>query len=171
MGLEKLSPQHYRAIRMRIAGHSNAEIIADLGIRERTLWLWWSDPMVKAEIDQQIDGINRIFMERMAGIGLAAMEALREMIAEEHNRRLSPGQRLDAVREAMDRIPSLQKPTPTQGNGDAHSGPPGLPGGQVNIFANMPNDQLMANAKALASSVVGLPPASDDGEGEERSTP
>ena len=68
--LQKLGPRHHAAIRMRIAGCSNRDIQEEIGVELRTLYLWFGDPLVQAEIDRQLERISGLLAERLAVSGL-----------------------------------------------------------------------------------------------------
>ena len=54
----ELQAQHHAAIRMRIEGRSSEEIARELEVEKRTVYLWFSDPRIKAELADQVDRVN-----------------------------------------------------------------------------------------------------------------
>src|SRR5215207_3864072 len=59
--LRDLGPQHHAAVRMRIEGVPSDEICERLGIERRTLYLWFVDPLVKAELTRQLARVDELF--------------------------------------------------------------------------------------------------------------
>jgi len=59
--LRDLGPQHHAAVRMRIEGVPSDEICERLGIERRTLYLWFGDPLVKAELTRQLARVDELF--------------------------------------------------------------------------------------------------------------
>lgn len=79
-GLQKLAPHHHVAIRMRIAGESHAAIEARLGVKRRTLYLWFGDPLVKVEIEAQMRNIREMFVEKLVETGLIALDETQTLL-------------------------------------------------------------------------------------------
>lgn len=145
--LTKLSPYHEIAIRMRLEGRPNEEIEEKLGVKERTLHKWFGEPIVKEAMAAQVSKINEVFAERMAGLGVSALDAMMEMVTADHKGRLSPHQRLEVIREVLDRIPSTQKP-----GADIPGSPP--VGIAIHNYGNMSDEELRAEARRLAQQVA-----------------
>lgn len=74
--LAKLNTQHRAAARLKVEGHRIAQISVELGVKDRTLHVWFSDPLMKAEIARLVDAVEDVFLERKATIGLRALETL-----------------------------------------------------------------------------------------------
>jgi AcrR family transcriptional regulator len=75
--LKELGPQHHAAIRLRAGGASPEEIAEELGVERQTVYVWFSDPLVKCTLDEQIRLINERFAEQLAA---AANRALPELL-------------------------------------------------------------------------------------------
>ena len=88
---------------MRIEGRPPEEIAKELEVEKRTVYLWFSDPRIKAELVGQVDRVNELFAERLAGAGLKALEALCEMASQPTHGDLAPETKLKALREVLDR--------------------------------------------------------------------
>lgn len=74
--LKVLSPRHHDAIRRRVAGSDPREIADALGVALRTVYLWFSDPLVKDEFQRTLLRINDELAQRVAEHGLQALETL-----------------------------------------------------------------------------------------------
>lgn len=113
--LNKLGPQHHAAIRMRIEGVPTEEICDRLDVEKRTVYLWFSDPLVKAELVVQLQLVNAAFAERLATAGLVAFEQLRALAEAPVQGPVSPELKLEVLRDILDRIaahPTLSGPPP-----------------------------------------------------------
>lgn len=88
---------------MRIEGASTTGICDELDVEKRTVYLWFSDPLVKAELANQVDRINELFAERLAGVALKALDALCEMAELPVQGELAPETKLKVLREVLDR--------------------------------------------------------------------
>lgn len=53
--LRELQPRHHAAIRMRIEGRSTEHTSRALAVRPRTLYIWFSDPLVKQALAEQLE--------------------------------------------------------------------------------------------------------------------
>lgn len=148
--LNKLSPYHEIAIRMRIEGRSNEEIQDKLGVKERTLHKWFSEPIIKEALEAQTQIINKLFQEKMAGLGTAALDAMLAMVSEDHKGKLSPHQRLEVIRDVLDRLPGLQKISEGQ---PAAVPPIGLTFNNNN-YSSLSDDELRVEARRLAGEVA-----------------
>lgn len=138
--LTKLSPRHLAAIRLRIEGRDNAFIAEQLGVSNRTLHLWFSDPMIKEEMKRQLDAVHERFAESMANAAFRGINALVGMIEKPAaTPDISDSMRLEAVRELLDRHAETARIADKVGAGS------GGGAGQVNffqLFAKMPDDAL-----------------------------
>ncbi len=120
---------------MRIEGRSTEQICAALEVERRTVYLWFSDPLVKAELAGQVDHVNELFAERLAGAGLKALEALCEMASQPAHGDLTPETKLRALREVLDRaLAARQSPQATE-----------------RPFAQLSDQELVDLARSLAA--------------------
>lgn len=71
---------------MKVEGRSIDFIHQELGVQKRTLYLWFSDDKMKAEIDRLISDVERLFAERMASAGMRALDEMVEF-AESNGKR------------------------------------------------------------------------------------
>lgn len=76
--IKNLNPTHLAACRMRAEARKNKDIAAELGVKERTLHLWFSQEVFKAEVSRLLQNVDEAFTERMASAGLRAIEELTE---------------------------------------------------------------------------------------------
>lgn len=132
---------------MRIEGHNNEQINAELGIAVTTLYQWWCDPKIKGELDRLEEGIDQIFQERMANLGMSAMKGLQDIITEGHDGTVNVDQRLDAIKTALDRVSPVTAKVPVA----TAVGP------QVQInnsLTEMTEEQLLAQAQRLAGEIT-----------------
>lgn len=103
-GLQKLAPHHHVAIRMRIAGESHAAIEARLGVKRRTLYLWFGDPLVKDEIEAQMRNVRQIFVEKLVETGLVALDETQALMRHPVvDGPIDFGTKLEVIREVLDR--------------------------------------------------------------------
>lgn len=142
-----LKEVHRAACRLRVEGKDNDFIAKELGVKKRTLYVWFSDPKIKKEITRLLETIDQIFTEKMAMLGNVAIDALAEIIAEGHDGKVSVGQRLNAIEQAMDRVSETTARIPEDKPG---------PNTNVNIgmFSEMTDQQLVAQARQLAPDVL-----------------
>lgn len=70
--LHQLGPRHHRAVALRIAGESPQSIADSLGVERRTVYLWFSDPMVKEEVQRRVALVGRLVDEQLAVRALGA---------------------------------------------------------------------------------------------------
>lgn len=156
--LTKLAPIHEQAIRMKLMGSSHDEVCTELGIKKRTLYLWMADPIVKAKMTELVDRIEEEFTRQMASLGMAATSALLDMVKEDHQGVLTPGQRLDVIREILNRIPAFQKVGVGEGDGGGNNANIFHFGSSVQInnpeLQNMTDEQLAQHAKHLADELA-----------------
>lgn len=88
----------------RLAGEAPQAIADALGVERRTVYLWFSDPLVKAEMNARGHDMTSLLLERLADHALAALATLRhtlEMPLDSDT--LTAEQKLEVVREILDR--------------------------------------------------------------------
>lgn len=140
--LEKLNLKHRQAARMRVEGMSNQEIAEALNTKPETVVKWWSDPLIREEIDRLGDLADNALANRMATAGIQALEALTE-IAQKPSRdpQTDDSTKIRASTEILDRIPSTARVKERGGDGDGM-------GNIQNIlaFVNGMTDQQLAKA-------------------------
>ena len=90
---------------MRLDGRSTDQITETVGIRRRTLYIWFSDPLVKAELTRQLVNVNQLFAEKCAAASLAGIDALMELVRQEPEGPISHETRLEVVRVLLDLHP------------------------------------------------------------------
>jgi AcrR family transcriptional regulator len=134
--LHQLSPHHRQAVALRLAGERPQAIADSLGVERRTVYLWFGDPLVKGELERRSRDLAKLITERLADHTLAALSRLREIIELPLDRgSLTPAQKLEAIREILDRCVYTVRiadgtPNPTWGQGQerrraAAAGQPG----------------------------------------------
>lgn len=102
--LRQLSPRHHLAVAMRLSGESSGSIADRLGVRRRTVYLWFSDPTVQRELHDRSEQISDTIVTRLAEHTLAALDRLRELIELPVDRdTLTPEEKLAVLREILDR--------------------------------------------------------------------
>ncbi len=102
--LHRLSPRHRQAVALRLAGERPQSIADSLGVERRTVYLWFSDPLVKYELERRSRDLAKLVTERLAGHTLAALSRLREIIELPVSpQSLSPAEKLEVIREILDR--------------------------------------------------------------------
>lgn len=100
---------------MRIEGIPTDQICEELGVEKRTVYIWFSDPLVKAELSVQVQLVNEIFGEKLAAAGVAALDQLKALAQAPVDGPVSPQLKLEIVREVLDRVsshPTLSKGLP-----------------------------------------------------------
>ena len=98
---------------MRIDGNSPEEIARELEVEKRTVYLWFSDPLIKVELASQVDRVNELFAERLAGVALKALDALCVMAELPVRGELTPETKLKILRELLDRAQAGAQGAPT----------------------------------------------------------
>ncbi len=88
---------------MRLEGRSPSEIGAELSVERRTVYLWFGDPLVKAELGRQIRLINEAFVEKLACASLVAVEQLTAMIEQPVSDPITSDTKLKAIHEILNR--------------------------------------------------------------------
>jgi Homeodomain-like domain len=102
--LHQLSPHHHQAVALRLAGERPQAIAQTLGVERRTVYLWFSDPLVKDELERRSRDLAKLITERLADHTLAALSRLREIIELPVSpESLTPAQKLEVIREILDR--------------------------------------------------------------------
>jgi hypothetical protein len=102
--LHQLSPRHHQAVALRIAGESPQSIADSLGVERRTVYLWFSDPLVKQEVDRRVRDVATLITERLADHTLSALDRLGEVVdLPLDTGALTVAQRLEVIREILDR--------------------------------------------------------------------
>ncbi len=102
--LHQLSPRHHKAVALRIAGESPQSIAESLGVELRTVYLWFSDPLVKDEVQRRCRDVADLVSERLADHTLSALERLGEVIdLPLDTESLTVAQKLEVIREILDR--------------------------------------------------------------------
>jgi hypothetical protein len=77
--LQKLNTQHRAAARLKAEGANIARIHEELGVAISTLHRWFSDHLMKAEVQRLQGRIEDVFVERKATAGLRALTELSEL--------------------------------------------------------------------------------------------
>jgi hypothetical protein len=94
---------------MRVEGRTTDEICSALEIKPRTLYLWFSDPLVKAELRAQLETVNEIFAEKLAETAVQGLTALAEAATAPVDEPLDWATKLEAIRLIVERaIPPLR---------------------------------------------------------------
>jgi hypothetical protein len=116
-----------------------------LGVKERTVHLWFSDDKIKQLLQDKLEEIDALFVEQMAQAGMVGVtELLKLARIPVSNETLSAEQKLAVIESLLDRVPE----TATVKDRAGRSG-----GGGTQIF-NMPvaqlsDDQLILRARQL----------------------
>jgi hypothetical protein len=98
---------------MRLEGQTTDEICSALEIKRRTLYLWFSDPLVKTELQAQLERINQLFAEKLAETAVQGLTALAEVATAPVNEPLDWRTKLEAIRLIVERaIPPGVFPDP-----------------------------------------------------------
>ena len=100
--LRELGPQHHAAIRMRLEGLSTETTCEQLEIKPRTLYVWFSDPLVKAELVERQRRINELFAERLALVASSALDELETLVKAPTRGAVTPETKLKAIKEVRD---------------------------------------------------------------------
>jgi hypothetical protein len=102
--LHQLNLRHQTAITMRLAGSSPAAIAEHLMVKRRTIYLWFSDPLIKGELARRVEQINDSVDDRLATVALLAIDRLGELVDSAlAEPTITIDQKLDAIREILDR--------------------------------------------------------------------
>lgn len=146
--LKKLSPKHVAACRLRIEGVPNSEIARTLNTKIETLYEWFSDDLVKDEVARQMKNVDEVFAVRMAEMGLMGIgELITVAQLPVDVQTLSPHQKLEYIREALDRLPQTAKiGVGAQQGGNTFN--------NVIVPPDTPTDQLIARARQLVIPAV-----------------
>ena len=95
---------------MRLEGLSTETICERLEIKPRTLYLWFSDPLVKAELAERQRRINELFAERLALVASSALDELETLIKAPTQGAVTPETKLKAIKEVLDRAAATPDP-------------------------------------------------------------
>jgi AcrR family transcriptional regulator len=102
--LHQLSPRHHQAVALRLAGERPQAIADSLGVERRTVYLWFSDPLVKQEVDRRVRDVAALLTERLADHTLSALDRLGEVVDLPLDATsLTVAQKLEVIREILDR--------------------------------------------------------------------
>lgn len=107
--LAALSPRHHTAIRLKLSGASGAEIAEQVGVERRTVYLWMSDPLVKDELERQLERLNDEVAVRLATAALAGLEQLTDLLRRPASRNPDPMEKLAVAREILDRYERMRQ--------------------------------------------------------------
>lgn len=88
---------------MRLGGASGQAIADCLGVERRTVYLWFSDPLVKEELARQLERSNEAVTDTLVTAGLVGLERLRQLAELPIEGTISPKLKLAAVKEMLDR--------------------------------------------------------------------
>lgn len=95
---------------MKIEGCSGQEIADAIGVEKRTVYLWFSDGLVKGELERQRGQVFELFASRLLDVGMQAIRRLEELselpLEQTH---LTVEQRIAVTQEILDRIPMTAK--------------------------------------------------------------
>ena len=106
--LHQLSPRHHQAVALRVAGVSPQAIADSLGVERRTVYLWFSDPLVNQEVERRVRDVASLISERLADHTLSALDRLGEVVdLPLDTEALTVAQRLEVIREILDRSARL----------------------------------------------------------------
>lgn len=86
---------------MKLDGRSSSEIAERLEVKRRTVYLWFGDQLVKAELARQLSNVNQHFSERLAEAGLSAVRVLQELAVAELATPVDPATKLKAAQELL----------------------------------------------------------------------
>jgi len=107
--LAALSPRHHTAIRLKLSGASGAEIAERVGVERRTVYLWMGDPLVKDELERQLERLNDEVAVRLATAALAGLEQLTDLLRQPVGRSPDPMEKLAIAKEILDRFDGMQQ--------------------------------------------------------------
>jgi len=107
--LKELGPQHHAAIRLRAGGASPEEIAEELGVQRETVYVWFSDPLVKVVLDKQIRLINERFAERLAAAANRALTELEDVAMKAAQGAPTFDVKLRALTAILDRCPATAR--------------------------------------------------------------
>jgi AcrR family transcriptional regulator len=127
---------------MRLEGRTTDQICRVLGIKPRTLYLWFSDPRIKAELQSQLEQVSQLFTERLVEAGFAAIRSLQDLAAAELSGPVSPEIKLRASQAILERALEIEtrRFSKTNFTVDDYVSPP--PGSFLDKIARMTPDQV-----------------------------
>jgi AcrR family transcriptional regulator len=79
--LQRLNTQHKAACRLKVEGRTIDYISEHLGVAPRTLHVWFSDDLVKEEIERILGDVDDLFKRRLAESGFTALDELNRFAA------------------------------------------------------------------------------------------
>jgi hypothetical protein len=94
---------------MRIAGASGQQISEELGVKRRTVYLWFSDPLVKGELESQLEDISALLCEKLVANAMRALDAIEELLRKPVPDTIDVETKLSVIREILDRNPWTAK--------------------------------------------------------------
>ncbi len=107
--LSTLSPRHHTAIRLKLSGASGTEIAKHIGVERRTVYLWMGDPLVKGELERQLERLKDEVAVRLATAALVGLEQLTDLLRQPVSRNPDPMEKLAVAKEILDRYERLQQ--------------------------------------------------------------
>lgn len=107
--LTALGPRHHAAIRLKLNGASGAAIAQSVGVKRRTVYLWMGDPLVKHELERQLERLNDEVALRLAAAALAGLEELTGLLGQPNSRSPDPMEKLAIGTEILDRYERLRQ--------------------------------------------------------------
>jgi hypothetical protein len=144
---------------MRVEGRSPSEIGVELGVERRTVYLWFGDPLVKAELGRQIRLINEAFVEKLASASLAAVEQLTSIVEQPVSDPVTNDTKLKAIHEILERS--------SWRSGSARDS---APAGTAAFIQSLSKEQLIHVLQSLGRTVAATDTAqAPNGNGRPRS--
>ena len=107
--LAALSPRHRTAIQLKLGGASGRQIAERVGVERRTIYLWMGDPMVKRELDSQLERLNDEVAVRLAAAALTGLEQLTDLSRQPASRDPDPMEKLAICKDILDRYERLRQ--------------------------------------------------------------
>ncbi len=95
---------------MRVAGATPGEIAEQLNVERRTVYVWFSNPLVKDGLQRELGSVNEEFRLRLALLGLDAIDTLHKLMALPGPGNISAEAKLDAIRAAIEISPLTRIP-------------------------------------------------------------
>jgi AcrR family transcriptional regulator len=127
---------------MRLSGASTDEICKRLGVETRTVYIWFSDPLVKAALAEQVRRVNESFAEQLAAASVKALGELLDFALQPATGPPTPELNFKMLREIVE----LARPQAARRDSrDAEDRRP---------FADLTDDQLIGCAQQMARQIV-----------------